>query len=169
MAIKRVIANKRYLMIRPYELDSYSISTYLYDPSIREVGDGAPGDLNSTNPSFGSNKTNLYGYGTWDSNNYNQRYALILSYFKRTASESESTYTQRQIILCDKKCIYNYDDSKYSLKVITSNVVYSKVYNLKQYFENKKLFKIVDIYLDNSNITNAEKTANIKIYYLEKK
>ena len=166
MAIRRVIANKRCLMIRPYELSNYFIGIGTYTPRIPDNNIRPSGEVVPSENMRGCD-TRLYGYGDFgDANNVNSIYTLVLSYLNTKEKGGDVIFSQKNLILSKGFCVYNYDASKYTLNVITAVLNYKAFYTLDTYFKDKKMFKIIDIYLDNSQMTGASRTGNIVIYYL---
>lgn len=166
MAIKQVIANKRCLMIRPYELSNLQIGLTQYTPITEYEYSG------SSEPDYAADKEPFFSYGSLEGSigtPYNMNFALALTNYTKVGETSSGVphYKQNRVIIVRDKKLFHYDDNKYTLKVITSNMQYHSSYKLDTYFENKKLFKVLDIYVDNFDVT--KKVANIKIYYLEKK
>lgn len=166
MPIRRVVANKRCLMIRPYELSNYFIGMTNYTPRIEEDNDRPIGEV-VPNTNMGGCDTKLYGYGDFgDINPGNYAYTLALSYLNIKEKGDSVIFTQKNLITSKGFCIYNYDASKYTLNVITAVLNYKTFYSLDTYFKDKKMFKIIDIYLNKSQMTGASRTGDIVIYYL---
>lgn len=154
MSIQRVIANKRCLMISSYELDDIYIALRDYDPYV-----GKGGDLTTVGYTY---KT-IYSNGT---DNTNQ--TLVGLSILKTKEEIAGIWVLKgKMIYNNEDIIYNYDNNKYVLRVITSVLDNNLLNKLSQYFTGKKVFKIINIYIGSRETINNK--YNIKIYYLEKK
>ena len=166
MAIKQVIASKRCLMIRPYELSNLRIGLCKYSPTTQYEFEG------SFEPEYyAADKESFFNYGALgSSNSINQNMALALMNYTKIGETADShipIYRQNNAIIVRNKILFHYDDNKYIARLIESKVSYGNTYTLDTYFQNKKLFKIIDIYVDTFDLSKRE--ANIIIYYLEKK
>lgn len=154
MAIKQVIANKRCLMIRPYELSSINIGLFQYNVPL----DGTNPD-NMTFPYKG-----LYTLtGITDKEDI-----CILSLCGYKSLNGKFIY--KNLSTQNTECIYNYESDKFTLNVITSSIQNFRNQSLGTYFINKKVYKILNIYLDDfvGGSPTSPPTGTIKIYYLQK-
>lgn len=105
--------------------------------------------------------------------------SLQLNYFDiiRTDPDgmSKNFAVTRYLKMGDDRHSYWFDDSKYYLRVITSDIDNGGAVDLSTYFTGKKLFKILDIFLENSynsdpgGASGGLVAGSLKIYYLEKK
>lgn len=168
----RVVANKRFEWINSQNYKDVYIAMSKYTVNVQD-GYVLEGVQVPTEP---GSLTSVYGLG--DATPYNEcNFTLKLGYSKY-ASHTESDRLNRQEIEKVDKCndirhLYYYDASKYQLKVITSNIdLITSGYPLATYFADKKLFKVLDMFLETVRVTGTDGrsyTANVKIYYLEKK
>lgn len=145
MALTKVVANKRCLAIQNFDNPSLMFKKY----SILLDGDSS---LTITVP-----------YTTYYNGEY---YMLSLANW----SFRGVNVKPRDIILNKGDCVYNYESDRYELKVITSVVKIDNYHEMNDYFRDKKLYKILNIYIDSvANDATNGLHANVKIYYLEKK
>lgn len=171
MALRRVPANKRFLWIDPNHLSEIYIQLGRYDPN--DYVDILPAYSIAPVLSSAGNLSATYGNFV-GSDNYNvNNVSLGIAYDKVSKYlVNKEAKVYKHIARCnvqDKRILYYYDDTKYQRNVITANMT-SLVQVLSTYFVNKNLFKILDIYIDNTKTNDSTSLiGNIKIYYLEKK
>lgn len=178
MALVRTIMNRRFGWITPHILSKISIKLDTYAPYTSD-GSGFVGEFKSDPKASYGDLVSTYGYkdtnNTFEINNF----SLQLNYFDiiRTDPDgmNKNFAVTRYLKMEDDRHSYWFDDSKYYLRVITSNINNSNAYDLSTYFTGKKLFKILDIYLEKSYNSDPAGgsgglvAGSLKIYYLEKK
>lgn len=178
MALSRTIMNRRFGWITPHILSKISIKLDTYAPYVSD-GSGFVGQFKSDPTASYGDLTSTYGYKgtshTFEKNNI----SLQLNYFDIIRTDpngmNKNFAVTRYLKMGDDRHSYWFDDSKYYLRVITNDIDNSGAVDLSTYFTGKKLFKILDIYLENSyNSDPADASGglvagSLKIYYLEKK
>lgn len=178
MALSRTIMNRRFGWITPHILSKISIKLDTYAPYTSD-GSGFVGEFKTDTKASYGDLISTYGYkdgsNTFEINNF----SLQLNYFDIIRTDpngmDKNFAVTRYLKMGDDRHSYWFDDSKYYLQVITSNIYGTNAYDLSTYFTGKKLFKILDIYLEksyNSDPAGASRdffVGSLKIYYLEKK
>nr|DAE24102.1 MAG TPA: hypothetical protein [Podoviridae sp. cty7j44] len=152
MAIERVIANKRCLMITKNNIETTTISIRPYDILLKQNDYALI--------------TYPYQVFVLDRDGKQSSYMLSLCDYKSL----NGTYTVGNIVTQNSNCIYNYESNEFTLKVLTLDASPGMTFYFKNLFRGTKWHKILNIYfVDYSEISSGEPpTSNVKIYYLQK-